>query len=121
VTDRPNPIDPAAVERLRALQPGIVGELVDVFLEQAPLHVAALRTAATTGEHTLLRRAAHTLKGDAAAWGAHDLTQRCAEIEQLAPSEVAERFDRHLAALERELAQVQAALHELREAESQLV
>jgi signal transduction histidine kinase/HPt (histidine-containing phosphotransfer) domain-containing protein/DNA-binding NarL/FixJ family response regulator len=114
-------IDPAAIERLRALQEDIVGELVEVFLEQAPQQVEALRGAATTGAYDLLRRTAHTLKGDAAAWGAHDLQRRCAEIEELTPSDVTHSFAEHLAALERELARVSAALRELGRSERHLV
>ena len=34
--DAPGPIDPSAVEGIRALQPGIVSELVDLFLAGAP-------------------------------------------------------------------------------------
>jgi CheY-like chemotaxis protein len=66
-------IDPAAVEQLRALNEDIVDELVEVFLAEAPQQLEALRAAAATGAYDVLRRTAHTLKGDAAAWGAHEL------------------------------------------------
>jgi len=114
-------IDPAAVQRMRALQPDIVAELVEVFLEQAPEQVETLRTAAQTGAFDLIRRAAHTLKGDAAAWGASALEQRCAEIEQILPEDLATTFDEHLAALEWELDRVSAALRELGRMERHLV
>ena len=114
-------IDPAAVQRMRALQPDIVAELVEIFLEQAPEQVETLRTAARTGAFDLIRRAAHTLKGDAAAWGASALEQRCAEIEQILPEDLASTFDEHLAALERELDRVSAALRELSRMERHLV
>ena len=114
-------IDSVAVERLRSLQADIVGELVDVFLEQAPQQIQAIRDTATRGDYDMLRRTVHTLKGDAAAWGAHDLVHQCAEIEELSPSDVAHNFDEHLAALQRELERVIVALRELGGVERQLV
>jgi signal transduction histidine kinase/CheY-like chemotaxis protein/HPt (histidine-containing phosphotransfer) domain-containing protein len=112
-------VDPAAIERMRALQTDIVGELIEIFLEQSVLQIAVLRDAVTTGAYDLLRRTVHTLKGDGAAWGAHDLVQRCSEIERLTPNEVVTSFDVHLAALEHELDRVNAALREIGRAERQ--
>ena len=106
---------------MRAVQPGIVAELVDVFLEEAPQQVEMMRDAARTGSFGLLRRAAHTLKGDAATWGASALEQRCAEIEQILPEDLERTFDEQLAAVERELGRVSAALRELGNKERHLV
>lgn len=69
----------------------------------------------------MIRRAAHTLRGDAATWGAAALEQRCAEIEQILPEDLASTFDERLAALERELERVSAALRELGRMERHLV
>jgi CheY-like chemotaxis protein len=106
-------IDPAAVERLRSFQPGVAEELAEVFLTQSPLQLATLRDAARSGELLLLWRTAHTLKGDAAAWGASDLERCCAEIETLSLAESVDGYDEPLAALAHELARVTEALREL--------
>lgn len=114
-------VDPAAIERLRALQADIVGELIEVFLEQSPRQQQTLRAAAASGAHDLVRRTVHTLKGDAAAWGAYDLEQRCATIERLSPDDLTSSLDGLLTALEQELGRVSAALGEVSRMERHLV
>jgi HPt (histidine-containing phosphotransfer) domain-containing protein len=114
-------IDPAAIDRLRVLQADIVDELVTVFLEQAPRQVQALRAAAASGNVEVVRRTAHTMKGDAAAWGAYELERRCLAIEQLLPAELPDSFETSLAALARELERVSAALRKLSGMERHLV
>jgi len=105
-------IDRAAVERLNAVHADVVGELIDVFVAQAPEQLAAIRDAARSGQPGLLRLTAHTLKGDAAAWGAGDLVRCCAEIERHSDGSPAD-YDMLLSALERELARVTDALRGL--------
>jgi len=78
-----------------------------------PQQIETIRTAVQTGSFALPWRAAHTLKGDAATWGATALEQGCAEVEQSPPADLPTTFDEQLAALERELDRVGAALHEL--------
>ena len=80
-----------------------------------------MRTAARTGSFGLLRRAVHTLKGDAATLGASALEQRCAEIEEIVPDDLERTFDELLAAVERELGRVSVALRELGSKERHLV
>jgi signal transduction histidine kinase/DNA-binding NarL/FixJ family response regulator len=106
----PEPIDRAAVDRLRALQPGVVGELVEIFLAHAPEQLAAIRAAASSGELVVLRRVAHTLKGDASAWGARPLEHACREIEERALAGATGGYDRLIGAVEWELACVSEAL-----------
>jgi HPt (histidine-containing phosphotransfer) domain-containing protein len=106
----PAPIDRATVERLRVLQPGVVGELIGIFLAHAPAQLAAIRAAAASGEHAVLRRAAHTLRGDAAAWGARPLEHACREIEDLALAGAAGGYDRPIGVVASELARVSEAL-----------
>jgi HPt (histidine-containing phosphotransfer) domain-containing protein len=106
-------IDLAAIERLSALQPGGIGELIEIFVAQAPEQLATLRDAARTGQVGLLRQTAHTLKGDAAAWGAGDLVRCCAAFERHGGTEAVPEYDTLLSALERELDRVTTALRGL--------
>lgn len=80
-------LDAAALARLRAVQkegePDLVREVVDIFLEDAPQRVAAIREAATSGDAKALARAAHTLKGSAGHLGAKGLQALCARLEEM--------------------------------------
>jgi len=58
-----------------------VRELIDAFLEDAPTQLAALRSALEQGDAEEARRAAHTLKSNAAAFGASSLTDVCRKLE----------------------------------------
>jgi CheY-like chemotaxis protein/HPt (histidine-containing phosphotransfer) domain-containing protein len=108
-----SPIDLAAIERLRAVQADVVGELIEIFVQQAPTQIETLRAAAASGQYALLRRTAHTMRGDAAAWGASDLERRCGEVEHLTDDEARAGCNAPLAALEQELGRVVGALRTL--------
>jgi PAS domain S-box-containing protein len=60
-----------------------LGELLDAFLEDAPTQIAALRGAIERGDAEETRRAAHTLKSNAATFGAQSLSELCRELETL--------------------------------------
>jgi HPt (histidine-containing phosphotransfer) domain-containing protein len=61
-----------------------VRELIDAFLEDAPVQLAAVRSAVEQGEAAEARRAAHTLKSNAATFGATSLTDVSRELEAAA-------------------------------------
>jgi signal transduction histidine kinase/CheY-like chemotaxis protein/HPt (histidine-containing phosphotransfer) domain-containing protein len=106
-------IDFAVIQRLGTLQADGIGELVEIFVAQAPEQLATLRDAARTGQASIIRQTAHTLKGDAAAWGAGDLVRCCAAIERRTNEQAVADYDKLLAALERELDRVTTALRGL--------
>lgn len=66
--------------------PDFVGELVDEFLADAPVQLAAMRAAVEQGDAAELVRPAHTLKGTSANLGAALLAAECRAIEELAKS-----------------------------------
>jgi HPt (histidine-containing phosphotransfer) domain-containing protein len=81
----PAGLEPATVERLRALGgDSFVERLVGVLLEQAPLHVAAVTEAARRGDADAVRRAAHTLRSTAGTVGATSLLAAAERVEALA-------------------------------------
>ena len=59
-----------------------VVELVDTFLEEAPVMLAELRSAQTGGSADAFRRAAHSLKSNSQTFGATRLGEMARELEQ---------------------------------------
>ena len=74
-------LDPAALEGLREIGGDeFLRDLVDTFLADAPSLLAALRGS----DADEVRRCAHTLKSNAATFGATRLSELCRELELLA-------------------------------------
>ena len=87
VTSGPEAIDTSSLVRLLDGTGGdkeFVGELVDQFLKDAPGLLDAARKGLAGGEVDEVRRAAHTLKSNAATFGARDLSDRSRELEDCA-------------------------------------
>ena len=60
-----------------------ISELVHAFLEAAPVQIAQMRSALTASDVEAFRRAAHTLKSNAATFGAAELSALARELEML--------------------------------------
>ena len=56
---------------------------MDIFLDQAPKHLAALRLAVEQGLAEIVETTAHTLKGELGYLGLPEISQRACEIEQM--------------------------------------
>jgi PAS domain S-box-containing protein len=77
------PIDIGVLDRLRqALGEAGTSELIGTFLREAPQLLAALRSAAEQGDIEGVRRAAHTLKPNAATFGAAELSEVARALER---------------------------------------
>jgi len=63
-----------------------VKELIETFLEDSPNLIAEMRGALDTHEHEAFRRAAHTLKSNAASFGAFKLSKSAKELEMIGKS-----------------------------------
>jgi HPt (histidine-containing phosphotransfer) domain-containing protein len=81
-------LDMQVIQGLRELggddDPGLVLELIAMFLEDAPKRMDEISTALSTGDIKLLERAAHTLKSSSANIGAARLSAHCKTMEELA-------------------------------------
>lgn len=64
--------------------PGLVVELIDLYLQDAPERIREIQEAIAGEDFDLLERAAHTLKSSSANIGALGLSSMCAELEGLA-------------------------------------
>lgn len=111
---RGSPIDFDMLERLRAVQregqPDLVAEVITLFLEDAPLRLAALREAVARGDLTLAGRLAHTIKGSAGHLGAKTLSAICGRFEEKVRKGAPFNAVFAVTAVEEELERVRAAL-----------
>ena len=78
-------LDPGVLDEL-AVQvgddsPALIGELVDIYLGNAPQLLATMETALAAGDAKELMRAAHTLKSSSASLGAQRLSALSKRIE----------------------------------------
>ncbi len=58
-------------------------EVVEIFLDDVPKHMAGLRRAITEGNAEAVERAAHTLKGELGYLGISEVSQKVREMEEL--------------------------------------
>ena len=61
-----------------------IGELVDTFGEEAPSLIANMRQALSAHDEDTFRREAHSMKTNAATFGATNLAELARALEQLA-------------------------------------
>lgn len=90
-----------------------IGELVDAFLDDAPVLIAQMRSALVDKNAESFRRAAHSMKSNAATFGAMELSALAKELENLAREnnlEVGNRVD----VIETEFQQVKNELEGLK-------
>lgn len=63
-----------------------VKELIETFLEDSPSLIAEMRMALDTHAPEVFQRAAHTLKSNAASFGAFRLSESAKELEMIGKS-----------------------------------
>jgi histidine phosphotransfer protein HptB len=90
-----------------------VKDLVDTFLEEAPVMLGDLRESLDAGEADRFRRAAHTLKSNSNTFGAHAFGALAKELELAGLERVRAMTPPPLDALADAYAQVAASLREL--------
>jgi HPt (histidine-containing phosphotransfer) domain-containing protein len=115
-------LDPEVVRSLVDLlgdDSGALTEVVDAFLGEAPLRLAELREGSVARDPVLTGRAAHTLKSNAATFGAHRLEQLCRELEAGARADDLDGAADLVDAIEAEWATVGPELAALRDDETE--
>jgi len=110
----PTVLDMAVIEELRQLDtdgtPSLVSELIDLYMQDTPTLLEAIRAAIIAQDAMTLRRAAHTCKGSSANLGATELAHLCHELEEQAKSGVPANASEMLTRIEAEYARVTVAL-----------
>jgi HPt (histidine-containing phosphotransfer) domain-containing protein len=77
-------IDTATFEELKQMSGAdFITELIDTFLEDGPQLIGQLRSALQANDTDVFRRAAHSLKSNAATFGASRLAALAQELETL--------------------------------------
>ena len=61
-----------------------IRDLIDTFLDDAPNQLTQMRSALKAKDADSLRRAAHSMKSNAATFGAMELSSQARELESLA-------------------------------------
>ena len=78
-------LDAGVIQGLRELggeqDPGLLLELIDLYLTDAPQRMAEIEQSLAAGDWKLLERAAHTLKSASANIGALNLSALCQQLE----------------------------------------
>src|SRR5437667_11737433 len=91
-------------------EPDLVVELIDLYLEDTPDRVAAIREALAETDGQSLGRAAHCLKGSSASLGARQVAVLCEELELIAHDCSFQAVEVVVARLEREFERVRQTL-----------
>ena len=80
-------IDTETLAALRSLQEDgdddLLAELIDLFLEDAPGRMAAIRAAVEASDWIALAERAHSLKGSCASLGAVHMASLCGRLEAM--------------------------------------
>ena len=107
-------IDRNTFENLKQMSGAdFIGELIDTFLEDGPKLIADLKNAHASKDADSFRRAAHSLKSNAATFGALKLSDLAKELEDLARAGSLDIGDR-MGSLEAAYCEAAGALKELR-------
>ncbi len=88
----------------------MVRDLVNMYLQNAAALIVEMQESKAQANFEVLRRAAHTLKGNSHQVGAVPLAEHCAELEKLAKASSLEGADALLTQIQAEYQRVNAAL-----------
>lgn len=106
-------IDQSALDKLLETVGGdqeFMHELVQTFLQEAPTMLDQVQSALAAGDADQVRLAAHSLKSNAAQFGASKLRELCLEIEQRAKGKELDGLDQLTAQARAEFELVRSAL-----------
>jgi HPt (histidine-containing phosphotransfer) domain-containing protein len=109
-------LDPEAVETLMEMigdDQGMVREIIDAFLEDAPDRLAEIAGGLADSDAGLVRRAAHTLKANALTFGALTFADACRELEEAAKADALEAAAPIAAEIERSWSAIRPAIEAL--------
>ena len=100
-------IDQTIFEELKQMSgEDFINELIDTFLEDAPKMIAEIKSALNTKDADAFRRAAHSMKSNAATFGASQLAGLSKELEMLGKENKLHDIGDKLTALEEAYATV---------------
>jgi len=99
-----------------ALEESVGGEfitvMVDAFLEETTQLLDALKQSLSTGDTDAFRRAAHSMKSNAATFGAMQLSEQARELEAIARADKMSEIGSRLEVLEEA---IKSAIEEIKD------
>lgn len=108
------PIDPEAIENLRALNPddddAFLKDIIGIFLEDTPQRIAELKQCLTVYDQPRFTRAAHSIKGSASNLGATRVRAAAEKLEHQSRNSGLDGLESLLANLVSEFATAKAEL-----------
>lgn len=108
-------IDKDTFEELKEMSGAdFINELIDTFLEDAPKLIEEIRTSMAFNNADAFRRAAHSLKSNAATFGAGQLAALAKELERLGKENRLDETGDKLKALEEAFESVRDELRDLK-------
>jgi HPt (histidine-containing phosphotransfer) domain-containing protein len=108
-------IDRATFDELKQMSgDDFINELIDTFLEDAPKMIAELKAGLSADNAETFRRAAHSMKSNAATFGAAQLAALAKELEMLGKENKLSETGDKLKALEEAYETVSRELEELK-------
>ncbi len=108
-------IDLKSFENLKALAGSdFISELIDTFLADTPAIIQQMHSSLAAQDVDTFRRAAHSLKSNAASFGAGALTTLLQELEQLARENKLSEIRNQLQDVEEAYGEAARALKEMR-------
>ena len=113
------PIDPEAIENLRALNPddddAFLKDIIGIFLEDTPQRIAELKQCLTAYDQPKFTRAAHSIKGSASNLGANHVRSVAEEIERQSRNSGLSDMEPLITKLESEFAIAKGELNKIAE------
>ena len=113
----PDVLDPDVVERLRQLtppgEPDVLAEIFNLFLDEVPKKMDALRSAVSSGDAVKVQRTAHSLKGSSGNIGARAMYEVCRQLDDRAKSGDPARLQSLVDALDAEYRRVESEIRRL--------
>ena len=110
----PSVLDPVALARLQALDPGgradLVRRVLSTYANSLDKLLAQWSEARAAGDAMALRHVAHTLKSSSASVGALELSGLCAEVERALREDETDGLEARLEALSTEAEHIRGAL-----------
>jgi two-component system, sensor histidine kinase and response regulator len=94
----------------------LLDEVIQIFLEDVPRHMTALRQAVATRDAAGLEQVAHTLKGELGYMGISEISLEARQLEECGRKADFERAATHCAVMEPQIARLLVAMRDRMEA-----
>ena len=117
VQNQGQPLDTSKLDELRMLSDDdmdLLGELIDIFLDDTPARMLDLAAAVQAGDPEASMQNAHALKSSCAQLGAMQLSEFCKQVEAMGRAGDVSAAGPVVAAAQAELERVKVALDQAR-------